>query len=246
MKYNYYEMKNKGKRVWVQPARTVVQVVVVIACVLGIISSKQVSDWLLPTTLLLGVLFCGWICPLGTLQDWAYKLGRKMKLPELRVPCAIQRYLQLSRYLFYFLLTLGITFSVLQGTRHLSKLMRGEAIGIVALAVLIGFVLFGMFFNRPFCNYICTGGARRGLWSVVRIIGIRRDTSTCSNCKLCTRSCPMNIDVANTDFVRHPNCIGCMSCLSACPKGCISFKHMPKPDLPGKAGKSGKQQLPGR
>ena len=233
-------MKNKGKRVWIQPARAIVQVVVMIACVLGIISSKQVSDWLLPTTLLLGVLFCGWICPLGTLQDWAYKLGRKMRLPVLRVPYGIQRYLQLSRYVFYFLLTLGITFSILQGTKNLSKLMRGDVLGMAALVVLIVFVLFGMFFNRPFCNYICTGGARRGLWSVVRIIGIRRDTATCINCKLCTKSCPMNIDVANTDFVRHPNCIGCMSCLSACPKSCISFKHMPKPDLPGKAGKANK------
>jgi polyferredoxin len=207
-------------------------------CLLGIVSSKHVSDWLLPTTLLVGVLFCGWICPLGTLQDWAYKLGRKLKLPLFRMPYKVQRYLQLSRYILYFLLTLGVTFTVLQGTKNLSALMKGKEIALASLIVLIIFVLAGLFFNRPFCNYICTGGARRGLWSVIRIIGIRRDTSRCINCKLCSKSCPMNIDVANTDFVRHPNCIGCMSCLSACPRKCISFKHMPTPNLPGKAGKS--------
>jgi NAD-dependent dihydropyrimidine dehydrogenase PreA subunit len=37
----------------------------------------------------------------------------------------------------------------------------------------------------------------------------------------------MNIDVANQTFVRHPNCIGCLSCLSACPKQSISFKQLP-------------------
>lgn len=231
-------MKRTNKRKWIQPARILVQLIFFGICLLGIIGSKQVSDWLLPTTLLLGVLFCGWICPLGTLQDWAYKLGRRLKLPLLRMPYKAQRYLQLSRYILYFMLTLGVAFTVLQGTKNLSALMKGKEIALASLIVLIIFVLAGLFFNRPFCNYICTGGARRGLWSVIRIIGIRRDTSRCINCKLCSKSCPMNIDVANTDFVRHPNCIGCMSCLSACPRKCISFKHMPTPNLPGKAGKS--------
>lgn len=231
-------MKRTNKRKWIQPARILVQLIFFGICLLGVVSSKQVSDWLLPTTLLVGVLFCGWICPLGTLQDWAYKLGRKLKLPLFRMPYKVQRYLQLSRYILYFLLTLGVTFTVLQGTKNLSALMKGKEIALASLIVLIIFVLVGIFFNRPFCNYICTGGARRGLWSVIRIIGIRRDTSRCINCKLCSKSCPMNIDVANTDFVRHPNCIGCMSCLSACPRKCISFKHMPTPNLPGKAGKS--------
>lgn len=231
-------MKRTNKRKWIQPARILVQLNFFGICLLGIVSSKQVSDWLLPTTLLVGVLFCGWICPLGTLQDWAYKLGRKLKLPLFRMPYKVQRYLQLSRYILYFMLTLGVAFTVLQGTKNLSALMKGKEIALASLIVLIIFVLAGLFFNRPFCNYICTGGARRGLWSVIRIIGIRRDTSRCINCKLCSKSCPMNIDVANTDFVRHPNCIGCMSCLSACPRKCISFKHMPTPNLPGKAGKS--------
>ena len=91
-------MKRTNKRKWIQPARILVQLIFFGICLLGIVSSKQVSDWLLPTTLLVGVLFCGWICPLGTLQDWAYKLGRKLKLPLFRMPYKVQRYLQLSRY----------------------------------------------------------------------------------------------------------------------------------------------------
>lgn len=91
-------MKRTNKRKWIQPARILVQLIFFGICLLGIVSSKQVSDWLLPTTLLVGVLFCGWICPLGTLQDWAYKFGRKLKLPLFRMPYKVQRYLQLSRY----------------------------------------------------------------------------------------------------------------------------------------------------
>ena len=231
-------MRHPNKRKWLQATRFLVQLSFFGICLFGIISSKQVADWLLPTTLLLGVLFCGWLCPMGTLQEWAFKLGRMLKLPQLRVPYSIQRYLQLSRYILYFLATLSVTFAILHGTRTLGSLMKGKEIALASLVVFIIFMITSMFINRPFCNYICTGGARRGLWSVIRIIGIRRDTSRCINCKLCSKACPMNIDVANTDFVRHPNCIGCMSCISACPKGCISYKHMPRPDLPGKGGKA--------
>lgn len=138
--------------------------------------------------------------------------------------------------MFYFLLTVEIVFPLLRGTQNLSKVMHRQDIAVAAVVVLVVFIVIGVFFPRPFCNYFCTGGARRGLWSVLRFIGIRRDASRCINCRQCSRNCPMHIDVASAEFVRHPNCIGCMTCMSVCPKDCIVFKHMPPP--PGrKAGK---------
>lgn len=70
-------------------------------------NTKYVSQWMLPGVLLLGVFFCGWVCQLGAAQDWMAKLGRLLHLPRLRVPQRIQRYLQLSRYIFYLLLKIA-------------------------------------------------------------------------------------------------------------------------------------------
>jgi len=36
--------------------------------------------------LFLGRAFCGWICPFGFLQDLEFKLGRKLKLPHIKLP----------------------------------------------------------------------------------------------------------------------------------------------------------------
>ena len=220
-------MTFKPRRAWIQPIRFGIQVLVLVGCMIGLITSKQVSNWLLPTTLVVGVLFCGWVCPLGSIQDWLFWFGRKLKLPVLRMPAGVQRYLQLTRYALYLLTLLDITVNCLHGTRHVGKLLQGDTVGAAALGVLIAFLLVSLFFKRPFCNYACVGGARRGLLSVLRLIGIRRNEDTCVHCNQCTTACPMNIDVANQTFVRHPNCIGCLSCLTTCPKQALTFKPQP-------------------
>lgn len=188
--------------------------------------SKDVRSWLTPLILLVGVFFCGWVCPFGSAQEWLGRLGRLLHLPQLRIPQHLQRYLQLSRYVFYLVLTMGITLELLQGPKHFSMLMRNQMLTLAAGIVLF-FLLLSLFIDRPFCNYFCTGGARMGLLSVLRIFGIRRNTEQCKQCGQCSKACPMNIDVAHTDFVRHPNCIGCMRCVSSCPKSHLKYGLMP-------------------
>lgn len=216
----------KKKWNWLQVLRFFVQLGVLLAVAAGVFNTKHASGWLLPTILLVGVFFCGWVCPFGTAQDWMARLGRLLKLPQLRVPQRVQRYVQLSRYVFYLLSTMGITYALLKGPHNFSRLMKGDILSVAA-GVVIAFLVLSLFMDRPFCNYFCTGGARQGVFSVLRIFGIRRKTEQCGGCGLCTRKCPMNIDVAHTEFVRHPNCIGCMTCVSACPKKCVSYGLMP-------------------
>ena len=222
-------MNMRKKLSKIQILRFIVQMVFMagLACSLGVIpSTKAISAFLLPSILLIGVFFCGWVCPFGAAQDWMAKLGRKLRIPRLRVPQTAQRYLQLTRYAFYLLLTTGVSFALLQGPRNFSALMRGQMLTI-ASGIIICFLLLSLFMDRPFCNYFCTGGARMGLLSVLRIFGIRRNTEQCKQCGHCTTNCPMNIDVAHTDFVRHPNCIGCLNCVSSCPKGHLKFGIAP-------------------
>lgn len=190
-------------------------------------NSKNVSQWMLPGILLLGVFFCGWVCQLGAAQDWMARLGRALHLPHLRVPRGIQRYLQVLRYAFYLALTMGLSIGLLQGPKNFAMMWHGHLL-TVATGIIILFLVLALFIDRPFCNYFCTGGARQGLFSVLRLFGIRRDTEKCRQCGSCTRACPMNIDVAHSDFVRHPNCIGCLSCISNCPRGHLKYGIMPK------------------
>ncbi len=49
------------------------------------------------------------------------------------------------------------------------------------------------------------------------IAKITRSTSTCTDCQLCTISCPQGIDVAAVETVKHVDCNLCGDCLTSCP-----------------------------
>jgi ferredoxin len=90
--------------------------------------------------------------------------------------------------------------------------------GIVALLVV---VVLSLFVERPFCKYACPYGAVLGITNLFRVFSIRRNTTTCIDCGVCDRSCPMNIPVSSVAVVRNHQCITCMKCASeqACPVG---------------------------
>jgi len=46
---------------------------------------------------------------------------------------------------------------------------------------------------------------------------ITRKESTCTNCAICDLACPMGLDIATVDSVKHIDCHLCGDCLSVCP-----------------------------
>jgi len=50
----------------------------------------------------------------------------------------------------------------------------------------------------------------------IEVSRTKKDNS-CIDCGLCTRACPVNIDVAHTDVIKTNECIDCGKCVAACP-----------------------------
>lgn len=193
---------------------------------LPLIHPETAAHYLFWTVLAVGVFFCGWVCPFGAVQDWIGWIAKKCKLPRLKMPRKIQRYLQFSRYIFFALMFFGITFSFLNARFYFQDNLTHNMLSWTSGITLATFLIISLFFDRPFCNYFCMKGAADGLMSVVRPISIKRNNKMCVHCHLCDTVCPMNVPVENTIFVRHLNCINCMKCLSVCPKNCIKFNLM--------------------
>ena len=173
-----------------------------------------------------GPVFCGWICPLGTVQEFISRIGRRIfgKRHNSFIPRAADRYLRYLRYLvlgwvIYATAVSGVlVFADYDPYYALFNFWTGE-VAFSAFVILALVLLAALFVERPFCKYACPYGAVLGLFNIVRVFGIKRNTDTCINCRACDRACPMNIQVSTAGRVRDHQCISCLECSSetACP-----------------------------
>ncbi|MGD9475733.1 MAG: 4Fe-4S binding protein [Eubacteriaceae bacterium] len=177
--------------------------------------------------LLFGPVFCGWVCPLGSFQEWIGKLGKKIfkKKYNKFIPDKVHNILRFFRY-FLLVWVLYITarsgsllFLNIDPYHALFKFYTGT-VAIQALLVLITIIVLSLFVERPWCKYACPFGAVLGLFNKIRIFKLKRNNDTCISCQKCSRVCPMKINICQNDTVTNVNCISCMACTSImnCPK----------------------------
>jgi len=176
--------------------------------------------WLvLGLTLLFGPVFCGWVCPFGTVEEFIGKIGRKIfkKRYNNFIPLKLDR---LLRYLRYVILILVVVNTAISGKLLFSNfdpyfaLFNIWSSEVTRLSLLVlGLVLIGsLFVERPWCKYLCPLGALLGIFNLFRIIKLKRNEKTCINCKACDRICPMNINISTSKVVSNHQCISCLLC----------------------------------
>ena len=127
------------------------------------------------------------------------------------------------RYIFIILMVLGI-FSIkdYDARNTLMSLLSGKTVGIILISIMVSFLGIALFFERPYCRFICPQGALYGMFSIIRPLTLKRSKNTCINCTKCNQACPMGINISAYESVGSPQCINCFNCVSSCPvKGTI-------------------------
>ena len=190
---------------------------------------------LLALTAVLGRFFCGWLCPLGTLQHLVSWVAGPRKA---------KRRIEMNRYrrwfaLKYVVLAVLLTWAAL-GANHLGwldpipLLHRGVAAGVRPLwhggLVPAGWVSFGMlaailllsaWMPRLFCRALCPFGALLGLFARLAPVRIQRDGATCTGCTLCVIPC----QGADEPLGEHrvSECHVCLNCLAVCGESSLRY-----------------------
>jgi len=176
---------------------------------------------------LLNRAFCGWICPLGTLQTLFDRLGRFLKIKKVRVTPKLERSLQYLKYvglvvILYFTWRIGdlvygpydpwAAYAHIAG--GLPELYADFLIGsLFLIAALVG----SLWLPDNFCRYFCPMGAFLGILSKLSPTRITRNEETCTNCKTCDRVCPAQIAISTRPRVSSPECLACGDCVAKCP-----------------------------
>lgn len=174
---------------------------------------------LLVLTYLCGKAWCGWLCPLGALQDLIY-MGRWPKLKEsklfglyrTRTAQRVMRCIQIVAFVALLVLLIVKQMPWYCRIDPFKSLFRLAVSGGLMWTLVIVLIVSSLLIYRPFCKAFCPAGLMLNLVSLIP--GARRikiDSSSCKHCKRCEKKCPMS--AIHDDKVDN-TCIHCGECQS--------------------------------
>ncbi len=165
-------------------------------------------------------LFCGWMCPFGSLQESIYKIARLVGLGrfQTKLPQKWHDRLKWLKYAVFFALLAVSMFSMgmaeklaevepFKTTFLVGVMNRAWPYGLFVAAILG----VSIFIERPYCKYICPLGASLAMPSTFRWFGLKRKQD-CNSCKACAVGCGAQAIDAD-GRIDHRECLHCLDCM---------------------------------
>jgi polyferredoxin len=226
-------------------------------------------------TLLFGRFFCGWVCPMGTLNHLFSSFPSESKRGKRGIESnRYKRWQTLKYYILIGVLVTSITgsglvgwfdpFSLLVRSLGLSGLpafdyaskallhgmessqnpilqviaeslhgfMESTVLSYTAPHYRQGFILAviltvllasNLFITRLWCRLLCPLGALLGVASRWSLLGLKKDTEACNQCKRCLVHCQGGDDPLPGAQWRKAECHLCLNCVSSCPHQSLKY-----------------------
>lgn len=195
---------------------------------------------LIAITVVFGRVFCGWICPLGTLQQLSSRiLSPRSRRENLRVN-RYRRWYGIKYVILAFLLGWAFLGSLQTGlldplsltARGLSSLVwpvlpSGQAVpgGWLAAGLLLAIVIASRWIPRLFCRAFCPLGALLGFFARFSIFRIHRSVGGCTTCQLGSFACQGADNPCGEHRVSE--CHVCLNCTTSCGEGALTYRPLP-------------------
>lgn len=201
----------------------------------GIVNGSLVMFGLMfVSSLFLGRAWCGWVCPGGGMQEMVEPINNKPVNPKK---------VDWIKWLIWIPWVSLIVWMVIQAGGYTKvNLLHLTDSGIsvdepfkyiiyyIVVLLFVGLAAFAG--RRAGCHTICWMAPfmiigrwirNRFGWASLRLVA---DASACSDCKVCTKNCPMSLDVnamVQVQKMEHAECILCGTCVDNCSSSAIRY-----------------------
>jgi transcriptional regulator of nitric oxide reductase len=163
--------------------------------------------------------FCGWLCPFGALQEFAGKLARLLRVPQITVRRRLDARLKLLKYG----VLAAILGSVFVSPGLTDRLVEAEPFKTAITLNFVRawpFVLYGgglllasAVVYKFFCRYLCPFGAGLALMGRLRLLDWLPRRKDCgAPCQTCRHRCDYEA-IRPDGGIRYDDCFQCMDCV---------------------------------
>ena len=190
---------------------------------------------------ILGRTVCGWICPLGLIQELLHRIPtRKIRKSHITRKLSYLKYGFLAVFVVAVPLIWGVgkglilpgfckyicpagtlegAVGLLQNPANATSFYQLGALFTSKWVIMVVIGLACVFCYRTFCRFICPLGAIYGFFNRFALTGVKVDPARCNGCGLCVMNCGMDVK-----HVGDHECISCGKCVGTCAQGAVSLK----------------------
>ncbi|MFC1839675.1 4Fe-4S binding protein [Thermodesulfobacteriota bacterium] len=173
-------------------------------------------------------IICGWVCPMGSLQELQFSLPILKKIKKRKLPFSVTN----SIRTIIFLIMLLFLFGIVGGKRGMVIYhyinpfnlfnLEFETLSILIAVVLV--VIFSFFTYRPFCQLICPFGLISWIAERLSVYRVRINRDKCTECGACIKACPLEAAKGRVEGNIAPaDCFSCARCLRVCPADAVKY-----------------------
>lgn len=189
--------------------------------------------WALPVlivyALVRGRVFCGWVCPVNLLLEFADWLRRKFGLT------VVERAVPRKAKLIVAVVVLAVSalvcvpvFEAVSPVGAFSKaLLFGSFAGVLTLVAIVVAELFWA--RRVWCRALCPLGGFYQALGAVGFVSVKADHEACIGCDACKKRCLCDPEILNAAVVGEEprvsagDCMLCGRCVEGCPTHALSI-----------------------
>ncbi|SFV17687.1 4Fe-4S binding protein [Pseudoduganella namucuonensis] len=177
-------------------------------------------------------VFCGWLCPFGALQEFAGKMGRALRLPQIRLRSAHDVRLKWLKFAALGAIAVNVAIVASAGVapaagataaQWLDRLVELEPFKTAITlnfvrswpyaAYAVGLLVLGAFWFKFFCRYLCPLGAGLALAGKLRLLNWLPRRMECGQpCQTCRHRCDYQA-IKPDGAIVYDECFQCLDCV---------------------------------